>query len=57
MLVYEETGKLEYMEEKALGVKDTTNNKLNPHMALMPGFEPMPFWKSLIELIESKGYF
>ena len=28
--------------EKPLGVKERTNNKLNPHMALTPGFEPGP---------------
>ena len=30
--------------EKPLGAKERTNNKLNPHMASMPGFEPGPRW-------------
>ena len=43
MLVFEERGKLEY-PEKPLGEKERTNNKLNPHMASTPGFEPGPHW-------------
>ena len=27
-----------------LGAKERTNNKLNPHMASTPGFEPGPYW-------------
>ena len=42
MLVFEERGKPEYPEEKRLGAKERTNNKLNPHMASTPGFEPGP---------------
>ena len=30
--------------EKPLGAKERTNNKLNPHMASTPGFEPGPHW-------------
>ena len=30
--------------EKSLGVKERINNKLNPHMALMPRFETGPHW-------------
>ena len=30
--------------EKHLGAKERTNNKLNPHMASTPGFEPGPHW-------------
>ena len=30
--------------EKPLGARERTNNKLNPHMASMPGFEPGPHW-------------
>ena len=30
--------------EKPLGAKERTNNKLNPHMASTPGFEPGPNW-------------
>ena len=39
MLVFEERGK---PEEKPLGARERTNNKLNPHMASTPGFEPGP---------------
>ena len=28
--------------EKLLGAKERTNNKLNPRMVLMPGFESRP---------------
>ena len=31
--------------EKPLGAKERTNNKLNPHMASTPGFEPGLHWK------------
>ena len=44
MLVFEERGKPEYPEKKPLGAKERTNNKLNPHMASTPGFEPGPHW-------------
>ena len=44
MLVFEERGKLEYQEEKPLGARGRTNNKLNPHMASTPGFEPKSNW-------------
>ena len=30
--------------EKPLGARERTNNKLNPHMASTPGFEPGPQW-------------
>ena len=30
--------------EKPLGARQKTNNKLNPHMALTPGFEPGSHW-------------
>ena len=43
MLVFEEKGKAEY-PEKPLGAKERTNNKLNPHMASTPGFEPGSLW-------------
>ena len=32
-------GKTGVPREKPLGARERTNNKLNPHMALMPGFE------------------
>ena len=46
MLVFEERGKPEYPERNFLeqGREETTNNKLNPHMASTPGFEPRPHW-------------
>ena len=37
-------GKTGVPGEKPLGTKAKTNNKLNPHMASMPGFEPGPHW-------------
>ena len=43
MLVREERGKAS-TRKKPLGAKEKTNNKLNPHMALTPGFEPVPHW-------------
>ena len=42
VLVFEERGKLTF--EKSLGARERTNNKLNPHMASTPGFEPGPHW-------------
>ena len=30
--------------EKPLGAKERTNNKLNPHLASTPVFEPGPHW-------------
>ena len=40
MLVFEERGK--YPENKSLGAKERTNNKLKPHIASNPGYEPWP---------------
>ena len=37
-------GKTGVLGEKGLGAKERTNNKLNPHVALTPGFEPGPQW-------------
>ena len=37
-------GKTGVPGEKSLGAKERTNNKLNPHMASMPEFEPGPHW-------------
>ena len=33
-----------YCRGKPLAAKERTNNKLNPHMASTPGFEPGPHW-------------
>ena len=41
VLVFEERGK---REKKPLGNKERNYNKLNPHMASMPGFDPGPHW-------------
>ena len=37
-------GKTRVPGEKPLGARERTNNKLNPHMASTPGFEPGPYW-------------
>ena len=37
-------GKTGVPGEKPLGTRERTNNKLNPHMASTPGFEPGPPW-------------
>ena len=37
-------GKTGVPGEKPLGAKERTNNKLNPHMASTPGFEPGSHW-------------
>ena len=37
-------GKTGVPEEKPLGAKTRTNNKLNPHMTPGPGIEPGPHW-------------
>ena len=37
-------GKNGVPREKPLGARERTNNKLNPHMALMLGFEPRSHW-------------
>ena len=44
MLVFEESRKTGAPGEKPLGARERTNNKLNPHMASTPGFEPRPHW-------------
>ena len=44
-------GKTGVLEEKGLGAKERTNNKLNPHMALTPGFEPGPQWWEAIQAL------
>ena len=43
MLDFDE-GKTGVPGEKPLRAKERTNNKLNPHMVSMPGFEPGPHW-------------
>ena len=37
-------GKTGVPGEKPSGTNERTNNKLNPHMASTPGFEPGPHW-------------
>ena len=43
-LLVSEEGESGVPGEKPLGVKERTNNKLNPRIALMRGFEPVPHW-------------
>ena len=43
MLVFEGKGESEYPEKKHLGPNEGTNNKLNPNMASLPGFELKPY--------------
>ena len=43
-------GKTEVPGEKPLGVRERTNNKLNPHMASTPGVEPGPHRRALSAL-------
>ena len=45
MLVFEERGKPEYPEKNLSEQRrERTNNKLNPHMASTPRFEPGQHW-------------
>ena len=37
-------GKTGLSGQKPLGARERTNNKLNPHKASTPGFEPGPHW-------------
>ena len=48
VLIFDERGKPEYPGEKPLEARERTNNKLNPHMASIPGFEPGPhhWWEA-----------
>ena len=41
---FQEGGKTGVPEEKTLGARTRTNNKLNPHMTPSPGIEPGPHW-------------
>ena len=41
MLDFLEQGKTRVPVETGLGAKERTTNKLNTHMASMPGFEPL----------------
>ena len=48
MLVFERgEGKTGEFEEKPLGARARTNNKLNPHMTPSPGIEPGPHWREV----------
>ena len=44
VLVFKERGKTRVLGEQPLLARERTNNKHNPHMASMPGFEPGPHW-------------
>ena len=42
VLVLYERGKLDSPGENPLGARERTKNKLSPHTAFTPGFEPGP---------------
>ena len=44
-------GKTGIPGEKPLGARERTNNKLNPHMELTPGFKPGSHWRNLMQLL------
>ena len=46
-------------KKKTLGAKERTNNKLNPHMASMLGFEPRPHWweASALTIVPSLAHY
>ena len=44
-------GKTGVPRGKPLAARERTNNKLNPHMASTPGFEPGPHWWEASALI------
>ena len=50
MLVFEERGRAENPANNLSEAKETTNNKLNPHMASTPGVEPRPHWREVSAL-------
>ena len=55
MLGFEEGGKTGVPREKPLGARERTNNKLNPHMASTPGFEPGPLWWEASAVTTAEG--
>ena len=50
---FQTVGKTGVSGEKPLGARERTNNKLNPHMVSMPGFEPRPHVELLAFCIRS----
>ena len=52
-LVFEDREKTGVPREKPLRAKERTNNKLNPHMPLTPGFEPGPQETSALTTVPS----
>ena len=54
---FREEGKTGVPEEKPLGAKTRTNNKLNPHMTPSPGIEPGPHWWEASALSASQPNF
>jgi len=50
VLVFEERGRPENPANNLSEAKETTNNKLNPHMASKPGVEPRPHPREVIVL-------
>ena len=54
--MYLRRGKTGVSSQKPLGAKKRTKNKLNPHMAATPGFEPRPDWWEASVLKCSQSY-
>ena len=50
-------GETRVPSDKPLGVRERTNNKLNPHMASTLGFEPGPHWWGASALTSSPPFF
>ena len=50
-------GKTVVPGEKPLGAKERTNNKLNPHVASTPGFEPGSHWWEASALTTALSHF
>ena len=49
-------GKTGVPGEKPLRARERTSNKLNPHMASTPGFEPGPHWWEASALTTAPSY-
>ena len=50
VLVFDERKKTGVLGEKPPGAKERTNNKLNPHMASIPGLEPWSYYWEAVAL-------
>ena len=51
VLVFDERKKTGVLGEKPLGVKERSNNKLNPYMASIPRLEPRSYYWEAVALI------